>query len=98
MTSGTPGTTPRPFMIAASVGRRKPPFAGWNAKTFGAPRARRCWKTARWIAASGRFMRLLVAIAPSVVGIHLGEIVALRIEQHKPICFPWRLRAWHLDI
>jgi hypothetical protein len=51
--SGTPATTPRTFSIAASIGRRARPLAGWKASTPAAGRARKWSKTARWIAASG---------------------------------------------
>src|SRR2546430_1917858 len=44
---GARGRAPGPLKIAARMGLRSPPFAGWKANTPGAPRARRCWKTAR---------------------------------------------------
>src|SRR5262249_54270738 len=64
MISGVPATTPRPCRILASIGLRKPPFAGWKAKTPGAGRARRCWNTARWIAASGEARRRALMAQP----------------------------------
>ena len=50
--SDTPGRTPKPLKIAASTGLRRPPFGVCHQTRPLAPRWRRCWQTARWMACS----------------------------------------------
>ena len=62
------------------------------------PRIRRRELRRSWRAVSWRVSVDLVAVAPGVVGIHLGEVVPLSIEQHETICRARRVRLRDLDV